>query len=173
MFASSSVASTQNADEKVLEIINDLARELRSGQSTAGQAQLDSNLERDLGFDSLERAELLLRLERAFNVRLPARTLMTTETPRDLVGAVRAGSISLPPASAVAPTPVAKPAVAIPERAATLVDVLRWHANTHPLRTHLTLLVETEEGPREEPINYRELHDEAARAAARDTLGRV
>ena len=91
--------------------------------------------------------------------------MMTTETPRDLVRAVRAGSISLPPASAVAPTPVAKPAVAIPERAATLVDVLRWHANTHPLRTHLTLLVETEEGPREEPINYRELHDEAARAA--------
>src|SRR5207245_8675220 len=111
---------------------------------------------RDLGFDSLERAELLLRLERAFNVRLPARTLMTTETPRDLVRAVRAGSISLPPASAVAPTPVAKPAVAIPERAATLVDVLRWHANTPPLRTHLTFLVETEEAPLEARLESRD-----------------
>jgi 1-acyl-sn-glycerol-3-phosphate acyltransferase len=161
---SSSAAPTQHAAERVLGIVNELARELRSGQPTPGQAQLDSSLERDLGFDSLERAELLLRVEKAFDVRLHPRTLATAETPRDLVRAVQAGST--PQALAVTPTPVADAAVAIPEHAATVIDVLRWHADAHPERTHLTLLIETEQGPCEEPITYRELHDEAVRAAA-------
>jgi acyl carrier protein len=44
----------------------------------------DSSFERDLGLDSLARAELLLRAERAFGVSLPDRTLNIAETPRDL-----------------------------------------------------------------------------------------
>jgi len=150
----------------VLGIVDDLARELRSGQQPARQAQLDSNLERDLGFDSLERAELLLRIEKAFDVRLPPRTLATAETPRDLVRAVQAGSTSGPQPLTVAPTRVAAPTAAIPEHAATLLDVVRWHADVHPERTHLTLLIEAEEGAREESITYRELRDQAACVAA-------
>jgi 1-acyl-sn-glycerol-3-phosphate acyltransferase len=149
----------------VLGIADELARELRSGQPPARQAQLDSNLERDLGFDSLERAELLLRIEKAFDVRLPARTLVTAETPRDLVRSVQAGSTSRPQALTVATTAVAAPAAAIPEQATTLLDVVRWHADAHPERTHLTLLIEAEEGAREEPITYRELRDQASRVA--------
>jgi 1-acyl-sn-glycerol-3-phosphate acyltransferase len=171
--ASASLAATQHVIQGVLGIVDDLARELRSGQPPAGQAQLDSNLERDLGFDSLERAELLLRVEKAFAVRLPARTLATAETPRDLARAVQAGSSSLPQAFAAVPTPVAEPGVAIPEHAATLLDVVSWHADAQPQRTHVTLLMETDEGAREEAITYRQLHDEAARVAAGLAAGGV
>ena len=166
MAVSSSPASTQQVVEKLLGIVNELARELRSGQSMAGQAGLDSNLEKDLGFDSLERAELLLRTEKAFEVRLPGRTLATAETPRDLVRALQAGSTASQQAVIVVPTAVAAPAAAIPEHAATLLDTVHWHADVHPERTHLTLLIEAQEGPREEPITYRELRDDAARVGA-------
>ena len=81
---------------EVLEIVGGLAREIRAAGGGPLQVRLDSTFERELGFDSLERAELLLRVERAFHVRLPARTLVDAETPRDLVRAVLAGSAHAP-----------------------------------------------------------------------------
>lgn len=157
---------TANAVDLLLLIVSDLVRELRAGQSTERMADLDSNLERDLGLDSLERAELLLRVEKAFDVRLPVRTIVTAETPRDLMRAVQAGSAALPRESATMPTRVAEPTAAVPERASTLIEVLRWHADEHPERTHLTLLTESDAGAREQRVTYRQLHDEAARVAA-------
>ena len=78
------------ATEKVLQLIGNLAGELRAG-SPSLRARVDDDLERDLGFDSLERAELLRRPEKKFNVQLPLRTLATVQTARDLVRAVCAG----------------------------------------------------------------------------------
>lgn len=78
------------ATEKVLQLVSNLAGELRAG-APPPRARVDDDLERDLGFDSLERAELLRRVEKKFDVRLPARTLATAQTPRDLVRAVCAG----------------------------------------------------------------------------------
>ncbi len=148
----------------VLETVAALARETRSGGASP-PVGLDTSLERDLGFDSLERAELLLRLERACGVRLPSRTLVDAETPRDLVRAVQAGSAQAPAATAVAaPQPV--PAAGAPTEAATLVEILEWHARVHGGRTHLTLLTETDAGPVERTLTYGELHDDALRVAA-------
>ena len=48
-----------------------------------------SQLDRDLGIGSLERVELLARLETAFGVRLPDRTVAEANTPEDLAKAVR------------------------------------------------------------------------------------
>jgi len=153
----------------VLETVAALARETRTG-GAAPQVGLDTTLERDLGFDSLERAELLLRLERACGVRLPARTLVDAETPRDLIRAVQAGGAQAPAAAtAVAapqPAPAPVPAAGVPEQAATLVEILEWHARVHGGRTHLTLLTETDAGPVERTLTYGELHDDALRVAA-------
>ena len=77
----------------LLETVSGLLRELRAGAAPP-PVELDSNLERDLGLDSLERAELLLRLERVFGIRLPVRTLATAETSRDLLRAVLAGAVT-------------------------------------------------------------------------------
>ena len=150
----------------VLAIVSALARETRASGGGAPQVTLDAALERDLGFDSLERAELLLRLERAFRVRLPARTLVDAEAPRDLVRAVLAGTTHVLPAAITVAAPVREPVAAIPDHAQTLVEVLEWHARTHGQRTHLTLLAETDAGPTEQTLTYGELYQDALSVAA-------
>lgn len=150
---------------EVLEIVAELAREVRTTGGGAMQVRVDDTLEQDIGFDSLERAELLLRLERAYRVRLPARTLVDAETPRDLVRAVLPGSAHAPAAAFAFAAPVQEPAAGIPEHAQTLVEVLEWHARTHAQRRHLTLLAETDAGPIERTLTYGELHEDALRVA--------
>src|SRR5262244_1073937 len=74
--------------QALLDIVQQLALELHPHKHQALTVTLDSALERDLGFDSLGRMELLLRLERAFGVQLPEQVVVTAEVPRDLVQAV-------------------------------------------------------------------------------------
>ena len=50
------------AQARVLDVVDELASELRGG-GDGRQARLDDSLERDLGISSLERVELLVRLE--------------------------------------------------------------------------------------------------------------
>src|SRR3989442_14664919 len=72
-----------DAPERVLEVIRELLVELGSEgalASLSGQAHLD----RDLGLGSLERVELLARLESAVHVRLPDRAVSEANTPDDL-----------------------------------------------------------------------------------------
>ena len=68
----------------VLGIVSGLVDELggRSGDRPVG---LDDALDRDLGIGSLERVELLLRLEQRFGVRLPDAVMAEAVSPRDLV----------------------------------------------------------------------------------------
>ena len=123
----------------LLRLIAALSRELRSARDTPRVA-LDSRLGEDLGFDSLGRAELLRRIERAFSVALPASTLAEAETPADLWRALQAAGAQggraspLPPADAE-PGPVES----IPLAAATLTETLDWHAEAHPGRVHAWL----------------------------------
>jgi 1-acyl-sn-glycerol-3-phosphate acyltransferase len=150
----------------LLETVSGLLSELRAGASPP-PVELDSNLERDLGLDSLERAELLLRLERVFGARLPVRTLATAETSRDLLRAVLAGAATRgPPAAVPAEVPITAGAASIPHEAATLVDVLTWHARAYPQRNHLTLLIEDEAGPQAQSMSYGQLYAEAGRVAS-------
>jgi 1-acyl-sn-glycerol-3-phosphate acyltransferase len=100
---------------------------------------LDSSLERDWGFDSLSRAELLLRIERAFSIRLPERLLGEAETLRDLLPALL-GARMLPSVDVTRRQPfaegVAEPA---PAEAGTLTEVLDWHVHQHGERIHVVL----------------------------------
>ena len=73
----------------LLLLIATLSRELRSARDTPN-VSLESRLGEDLGFDSLGRAELLLRIERTFSVGLPGSTLAEAETPADLWRALEA-----------------------------------------------------------------------------------
>ncbi|MGZ5035046.1 MAG: acyl carrier protein, partial [Usitatibacter sp.] len=107
----------------LLEIIAGLLRESQPAGGAIAAPALDSSLERDLGIDSLARAELLLRVERAFDVRLPEHLLGSAETPRDLLRAVLAGTRR--GAEALAATPIAQPesgAVQAPDTRMTLVE---------------------------------------------------
>lgn len=156
-------------ERTLLGIARDLAHELWPGRRAAERAGLDSSLERDWGFDSLSRAELLLRVERAFATHLPERLLGEAETLRDLVDALgRAKARAAAPRDQAARAPAPAQSEPAPETAATVTEVLDWHAERHGERTHIVLL--DGEG-HETPIAYRQLA-ERARSVARGLLRR-
>ena len=149
---------------RLIAVVGDLADELRPGARAAAPVTLDSALDRDLGFDSLGRVELMLRLEKAFDAALPEQTFATAETPRDLLralsGAGRRRDAAQPPDVSTFDLGAAPMA---PFAAATLNDVLAWHADTHPERPHVQFYADDGDG---EVLTYGALKDNAARLAA-------
>jgi acyl carrier protein len=154
----------ENAGSRLLRVVRDLAVELHPGRAKTLGVALDSRLDRDLGFDSLGRVELLLRLERAFGVQLPEELLGEAETPRDLLNAVLAAVPGRAGGEARAETrlPVLEAVADAPHHARTLTEVLDWHLEAHPERPTVLLPV----GAEEETLTYRGLA-EPARAVAR------
>ncbi len=145
------------APAAVLEIVQGLARELQP-QRRSPAVSLDSSLERDLGFDSLGRVELLARLEKGFGVRLPESLLGAAETPRDLLQALAAAHPAAAPGEGFGTVEGALEPLgggeAAPDRTRTLLEVLDWHARRHPDRRHI--LYYPGEGDPEE-LTYGEL----------------
>jgi len=145
----------------VLTIVSTLVDELggRPGDRPVG---LDDRLDRDLGIGSLERVELLVRLEQRFRVHLPDAVMAEAVSPRDLVTAIRGAEPAArealprtrPPLGEAAPPPV---------EARSLVEVLAWHAEATPDRVHVFL---RDEDGRERPITYGALWRRARAIAA-------
>lgn len=152
----------ENGDEAVRRLINvvaDLARELHPGRAATMTVGLDSSLDRDLGFDSLGRVELIVRLESAFGVGLSEQVLTDAETPRDLLRAVLGASpttTGMPPADVTRIPAITTGAGAgiAPIGLETLVDVLEWHVAQHPDHPHIRLYSDEDEG---EVITYGDL----------------
>ena len=134
-------SAEQAARERdLIAVVADLVGELHPQRARFIEFHLSSRIERDLGIDSLGRTELIMRIERAFRVRLPTETIGEAETIGDLVQALeRAGAARTRIAGAIAPPPVL-PSVPAATEAQTLVDALEWHAAHHPDRLHLTVL---------------------------------
>jgi len=150
---------TQQEDaEKLLGLIADLLRETRGG-SVPGMG-LDTDLEADLGFDSLSRSELLGRVEREFDVDLPDSAL-AAETPGALLERVLESSGRTASARELRHDPP-QPLDGEPSGAETLVDVLDWHAHHHGDRVHLHTYGDTGS---ESSLTYRQLA-QGARAVA-------
>jgi 1-acyl-sn-glycerol-3-phosphate acyltransferase len=150
----------QAVDQRVLEIVGALVGELRVSATPIRVLPQDS-LERDLGLSSLERVELLLRLERDLGVRLPDATMAEAETPADLINAVRAAGPRLPDAVPSVRAP-SGPAVTAPAHVRTLTEALRWHVDATPDRVHVYL---REESGVERLITYGSLWDDAVSVA--------
>lgn len=132
--------------ERVVAIVDALAAALHPEGAGRAPTALDTQLERDLGFDSLARAELIARIEQAFDRRLAIERGTRAATVRDLLDALTAAPLSAEPSRPTPPvasetriTP-ADAASQTPHDAATLVDALRWHAAHHPERTHVVLV---------------------------------
>lgn len=70
-----------------LATIEELVRELTPGRSPR-RIETTDVLDRDLGIGSLERVELLLRIEQACGVTLPDQVMANAVTVADLVVAV-------------------------------------------------------------------------------------
>jgi len=146
------------AEERVLDVVRQLLTEL-GGTRALRAASPAASLERDLGLGSLERVELLLRLESAFGRSLDesclqidtpaglARVLLEAGAPERLEPVSR-GSI-LGPAAVVAAAP-------------TVHEALWRRAQAEPDRPHVYL---REEDGRELTITYGQLLAEAAAIA--------
>ncbi|MDE0539318.1 MAG: AMP-binding protein [Rhodospirillales bacterium] len=148
-------------DEALLELIAAMSKELGAG-ARSPEVRLDSSLERDLGFDSLARMELLSRIEARFDCPFPEALLAEAETPRDLV---RGLETSPPPGAAPAPQAGLSAGAGrlVPGHMETLTDALRWQADNHGDSTHIRLL--DDQGQAME-IKFGGLLDRAARLAA-------
>ncbi len=122
---------------QLLSLIDALVAEVRPGARS--RARIDSRLDKDLGLDSLARVELLARIERAFGVRLADDLLGTAETPRDLLAAVTVGVLADGVAASSHGHWQTSQATGEgrPDGAATLGEVLYWHAQRHPDRPHV------------------------------------
>ena len=153
------LAERELRDRDLIAVVAGLVRELHPQRSRFIDVLPSSRIERDLGIDSLGRTELILRIERAFRIRLPAQTIGEAETVHDLVRALeQAGpargriALEVPPAPALPSVPAASEAL-------TLIEVLEWHTARHPDRLHLTVL--QDEATALDSLTYAEL---AARA---------
>ena len=157
---SATVTAPDTVEQRVLAVADAFVTELGS-TPVRGRVAIDDVLDRDLGIGSLERVELLARLEDALGVRFPDAVLGEVESVRDLVEAGRAGGISIGTAGVEAARPIAVGAAA-PGSATTLVEVLRWHAEHDPDRVHVLLRSDDE---REQPITYGALWVQARAVA--------
>jgi fatty-acyl-CoA synthase len=165
--------------ERVLEVVRRLLEELGS-QGALPMLTVLSLLDRDLGLGSLERVELLARIETEFGIRLPDRIAAEANTPEDLARAI--GSLSgadvvddeVPSAlrASVTAQKLGHDANdAGVSSAETLLDVLRYRARHDAERAHLLITEEEASGKeRDITLTFGELYAAGQRCAAE--LGR-
>ncbi len=152
---------TASVEGQILEVVRELLLELGSVRA-AESLTMDSLLDRDLGLGSLERVELLVRLEARFKVRLPEEAAQEAETPADWARTIFDGTR---PASRGERYRIVQPSRDAPEAptfAKSWTEVLRHHAQIEPDRVQIHLL--EEDSGRD--ITYGQLLETASRVAA-------
>ncbi len=147
--------------QQLLHIVRNLVAELHPGHRI-DDIGFESVLDRDLGIDSLSRVELVMRIERAFDVRLPEHTFAAAETVSDLYRAVQNAT----PHEIMSPTEavdIVSGSATVPRQADTLVEMLDWHVERHADRPHIRLHQSDRE---DHVITYGDLYSSARRTAA-------
>ena len=156
------------ADTMVAAVSETLRRTESQGSDKQPDITLDSHLDRDLGLDSLTRAELLVNVERRFGVQLPEQLLSDADTPRDILDEVarlkgetpsqpdRGGS-----SEGLEDTDSDREHFQVPEFE-TLQQALQWHTREHPRRTYLHWVKSYDDV---EPLTFGDLHKGALRVA--------
>jgi 1-acyl-sn-glycerol-3-phosphate acyltransferase len=154
-------AGLEAVEARVLEVVRSLAEELggaRAAQAVASTA----SLEREVGLGSLERVELLLRLETAFGRALDDRFLQA-DTPRALARLLdEGGAAELPPLITKSERAQPLSAATAAHAAGTIHESLWRRAQSQPTRPHVYL---RQDDGTEETITYGDLLGEAAAIA--------
>jgi len=115
---------------------------------------LDTDLATDLGIDSLALIELADQLETALGVTLTEDALVSASTPRDWLNAVRAARGEAATQGSSIEATLRRPSgEAWPRDAATLLDALAWHVDTHSSRIALHV-IEATDPERFEDVTY-------------------
>jgi 1-acyl-sn-glycerol-3-phosphate acyltransferase len=154
------------AIERVLDAVRALARET-GGPRAERAVTADASLEREVGLGSLERVELLARLERAFGRSLDDRCL-GLDTAAALAAALEAGPSPSPTPRPLAHEEPQGAAADIGAGVSTLTASLWRHALLEPARVHAFLRGEAASdggGAGDEVVSYARLRDLAATLA--------
>ena len=139
----------------LLDVMQQLLSELHPYETRSFRLSLDSSFEADLRLDSLARVELISRLEQHFNVALPQRVFVDTETPRDLLRAITSARGRKEVYVPVTVSELTRGEVeSLPHDATTLIEVLEWHVKQHPERLHIRVLGDEGE---EHTLTYEQL----------------
>jgi len=143
---------------RVLDIVRELAAEVGGDRARRAVAP-DASLERQVGLGSLERVELLVRLEAAFDRALDDAHLRL-DTPAELAQALLESGPETPAARDRAPTVGA--AVALGPSVATIPESLWRRAHAEPDRPQVFL---REDDGAEQTVTYGRLWKDAAAVA--------
>jgi len=154
---------------RLLTIVRDVAIELQPRKRLVREVTLDSDLDRDLGLDSLGRAEVVQRVERGFDVQLSEQLIGDAETPADLLQALLgAEHAETRTATRLKPVSLELTTSEEPEQAGTLLEALAAHVEAHPDRPQIAFWMSDEE---EATITYGDL-DHHARVCAAGLIDR-
>ena len=153
------------ASERLLSVLTALVAETRPGR--VGRVSMSSHLERDLGLDSLARVELLLRVGSEFGRSLPETALAEAETAQDLLRFIASATAEERSTTRIDLSTSSGP-ISVPTQATTLVEVLEWHVQQHPQRTHVLLYGSGGERGEFHPeaISYADLFEQSRRIAS-------
>lgn len=177
-------------EAQALSIVHRLLTELGDsrGLEELAARRAAAHLERELGLGSLERVELILRLDEECGVRLSDRVVAEADTVQDLIDAVLRADSDAPPSGAPAaaasagvraayssPSSGAATAAAVAtspsarldleeqiRRAETLTEILRLRGRAEPGRVHIQLY---EEGDQLRTITFGDLYERASAVA--------
>jgi non-ribosomal peptide synthetase component F len=160
--------------ERVLDVLRALLTELGS-EGALPMLGPKSHLDRELGLGSLERVELLARVETEFGVRLPDRVAAEVNTPEELTTAVLAAP-SADLSHDTTPSALRSSAKVQTLRrhaadegifaAQTLIEVLRYRAVHDAERVHLNITEDAESGDKTHTLTFADLYNAAQRCAA-------
>jgi fatty-acyl-CoA synthase len=152
---------SESAEGQTLGVVRELLLELGSVRA-AESLSMDSLLDRDLGLGSLERVELLVRLEARFKTRLPEELAQEAETPADWARAIFNGANRSSGRKRYRIVQPSREAPPLPIEARSWPQVLAGLAQLEPDRVHIHLL--EEDSGRD--ITYGDLMGMASRVAA-------
>jgi 1-acyl-sn-glycerol-3-phosphate acyltransferase len=159
--------------ERVMDVLRGLLEELGS-HGALETLTPTSNLDRDLGLGSLERVELLTRLEAAFAVRLPDSLAAEASMPEELIEAIQKAPGGMPgdgeAASSLRTTVVTKKlqeetAESIAQKAETLVEVIRYRGVHDANREHLIITEDDGRGEHSHTLTFGDLATAAQKCA--------
>jgi len=158
---------------RVLEIVRQLLVELGS-QGALPLLTPNSNLDRDLGLGSLERVELIARLESEFGVRLPDLAAAEASTPDDLAALIDGAPadsnwVEDSPSALRAAITTQKLQFEAEEKgvfaAQTLNEIFRYRALHDAERVHLDITEDAEAGEKNLTLTFAELYAAGQRCA--------
>ena len=168
MVSSARQLNEEADEERILSVVRELVAEL-GHESAVRSAGVHSHLDRDLGLGSLERVELLVRLEKTFGTRLNEDVVAGAETVQDLIVAMRTANGEPVVAPRVADENISRAARTSPGRAEglpaaqTFDEVIRHRGRADAAQTHLIFYEDEAEST---TLTFGELLAGAERVAA-------